>query len=170
MEVESMIKDVEDIRIFVQNATTEDVMNYNLQAKQFQCLSFAEMFDEMKSMYGINYRLVVVVPRTFKGTQLRLICLQAIEGSTQADSMGPCQMAFQCHRQFLGYSYLVKLRCINCGGTDHLRFCSACSVASYCSEDCQRAHRSVHKGICKLIKTERVEHPFVVRENESLEI
>jgi hypothetical protein len=170
MEAEFMIKDVEDIRIFVEDSTNEDVMNYNLRAQQFQCLSFPEMFDEMQVLYGLNYRLRVVLPRTFKGAKLRLICLQAIEGSDEANSMGPCQMAFQCHRQFVGYSYLVKLRCMNCGSTGPVRFCRACSIASYCSPDCQLAHRSVHKGICKLIRTERLEHSFSVRENDNLEI
>ena len=43
--------------------------------------------------------------------------------------------------------------CANCGqeGGDgvKLKNCTACLLVKYCSVDCQRAHRKIHKGACK---------------------
>mmetsp|Transcript_12568 Transcript_12568/g.14287 ORF Transcript_12568/g.14287 Transcript_12568/m.14287 type:complete len:217 (+) Transcript_12568:32-682(+) len=40
--------------------------------------------------------------------------------------------------------------CGNCGANDcSLKLCTACRLVYYCGRDCQVAHRSVHKKICK---------------------
>ncbi|EJK59406.1 hypothetical protein THAOC_20378 [Thalassiosira oceanica] len=47
----------------------------------------------------------------------------------------------------------IKASCANCGkhGSDiiKLKNCTACRLVKYCSADCQRAHRKLHKKACK---------------------
>ena len=44
--------------------------------------------------------------------------------------------------------------CANCGkdeesGGNNLKACTACKLVKYCNRDCQIAHRSQHKKLCK---------------------
>ena len=55
------------------------------------------------------------------------------------------------------------LRCASCGksedakGIGKLKTCTACKSVKYCSVDCQRNHRKVHKKECKRIEKEVLE-------------
>ena len=45
------------------------------------------------------------------------------------------------------------LSCANCGKGEeesiNLKYCSACKLVKYCSAECQKAHRPMHKNECK---------------------
>ena len=46
--------------------------------------------------------------------------------------------------------------CLNCGNKRGLKACAVCGLATYCSKDCQKAHWSDHKLVCRPTKILRV--------------
>jgi hypothetical protein len=63
-----------------------------------------------------------------------------------------------CHPPLPPSQIRNVLECSGCGRTDyegHLRACSACKKAAYCSQACQKAHWKVHKPECKKASTKK---------------
>jgi len=47
--------------------------------------------------------------------------------------------------------------CGSCGKDEALHMCSACSVACYCSQECQKRHWKIHKEICSKLQNAETE-------------
>ena len=96
-----------------------------------------------------------------------------------AQNNQPCEVAFNCMRQFLGITMLVKKRCFVCNkpgapmcscrkrtlptlvisGTfltdsDCVGLLAEC--ACFCGDECAAAGREAHKKVCALVKASAV--------------
>jgi len=61
-----------------------------------------------------------------------------------------CQLAFQCRRQFLGYSILLKRSCFVCNRPAAAK--CVCECASFCSADCAQKGDAEHAPLCRLVR------------------
>merc|ERR1711957_733856 len=100
--------------------------------------------------YAKGLAVVEVVPRLIAGTPCFLVCL-AHPGKDQNTL---CHMAFQCRRQFCGYSMLVKQHCFVCRRPGAAK--CACECACFCSSECEKRGAADHAPLCKLVRASTV--------------
>ena len=102
--------------------------------------------------YSKGIEVKIVVPRKIKDSMYFLVCLSHTSDES-CDTL--CQLAFQCQRQFLGFSMLVKKRCFVCHKKTTL-MCTQCKSACFCSRECQTKGWISHKKLCKKIKNSKI--------------
>ena len=123
------------------------VLYHHVRDQEFDCHNAREYHTQLAHYYSSKFAVVEVVPRKIGVNDYLLVCLRHPE--TSKNSL--CQMAFQCQRQFVGMSMLVKRRCFVCH-QHTAKKCSACHCACYCSKECLKKGWPTHKAVCKLIK------------------
>ena len=106
---------------------------------------------QMLDYYAKGLRVVEVVARRIRDNSYFLVCLAHPQ---KKDGNFLCQMAFQCRRQFLGYSMLLKQNCFVCGrpGADKCE----CECACFCSPGCAKRGAADHAPLCKLVRASAV--------------
>jgi hypothetical protein len=135
---------------------------HHLRDHAFDCFNAGEYNQQMLNYYSSNIEVKIVIPRKISDKNYFLVCLKHKE-----DSMNTlCQLAFQCHRQFAGYSMLLKKKCFVCN-KDTLLMCTQCKCACFCSKECQTMGWSGHKKLCKLIKKSNI---VVANEEENVDM
>ena len=100
----------------------------------------------MLAYYSAGITVRVVVPRRIHDNHYFLICLQ----DRVEDNNTPCEVAFNCMRQFCGISMLVKKRCFVCHKPG-ASMC-ACQCACFCSAACVSNGRAEHQKLCALVR------------------
>ena len=93
---------------------------------------------------------MAVVPRKLKESDAFLVCLQ----HKVAERNTLCDVAFQCMRQFAGYSMLVKQACFVCHKPGAPR--CACQCACFCSKECTDAGWKDHHKLHALVSASSV--------------
>jgi hypothetical protein len=121
---------------------------YHFRDRAFDCFDAAEYTNQMLAYYKAGYAVKLVVPRKISENGYVLVCLQS-QKQPEKDSL--CELAFQCARQFVGISMLVKKRCFVCN-QPAAKTCSACQCACFCSKECQASGWLSHRKLCALIK------------------
>jgi hypothetical protein len=117
----------------------------------FDAFNVPEYTAQVLDYYEKGLAVVEVVPRLLGGTPCFLVCL----AHPDKDRNTLCQMAFQCRRQFLGYSMLVKQHCFVCQRPGAAK-CSKCECACFCSSECETQGRAEHALLCKLVRASKV--------------
>jgi hypothetical protein len=125
---------------------------YHYRDRDFDCFDPSEYTQQMLRYYEKGYAVRLVVPRKIGTNGYILVCLQNKQ-QPERDSL--CEVAFQCMRQFVGISMLVKKRCFVCH-KPAAASCAACRVACFCSKECQKSGWAGHKKLCKLVKESEV--------------
>jgi hypothetical protein len=125
---------------------------YHLRDAAFDCFSAEEYNEQMLNYYSKGIEVKIVVPRKIKDSMYFLVCLSHTSDES-CDTL--CQLAFQCQRQFLGFSMLVKKRCFVCHKKTTL-MCTQCKCACFCSRECQTKGWISHKKLCKKIKNSKI--------------
>ena len=125
---------------------------YHFRDRDFDAFNSSEYNFQMLAYYGANYKVKLVVPRKIGENGYLLVGMQ---NTLQPEKDSLCEMAFQCMRQFVGISMLVKRRCFVCPAPT-TKTCAACQCACFCSKDCQMSGWKSHKKLCKLIKDSAV--------------
>jgi len=101
----------------------------------------------MLRYYSNDTSVVAVVPRTIEGYPYFLVCLR--HKDAEANSL--CEVAFQCMRQFVGISMLVKRRCFACH-KPAAPLCK-CGCACFCGKDCEHGEAfETHAKLCRLVQ------------------
>jgi hypothetical protein len=122
------------------------VLYHHLRDRSFDCFNASEYNAQMVKYYSLNIRVVEVVSRRIHENDYFLVCLRS-----DKESDNPlCEMAFQCLRQFAGYSMLVKKRCFVCHQKTSKK-CTGCQCASFCSKECLKAGWKEHRKLCKMV-------------------
>jgi len=124
------------------------VLYYHFRDRAFDCFDASEYNTQMLAYLKAGFAVKLVVPRSYGKNGYILVCLQS---TTQPEKDSLCELAFQCARQFVGISMLVKKRCFVCNKLA-ARTCSACKCACFCSKECQMSGWPAHKDICSRIK------------------
>lgn len=132
---------------------------YHIRDGAFDCYNALEYHDQLCAYYAAGMTVVAVLPRTIRGNVYLLVCLQ--HGDAEQNTF--CDVAFQCARQFVGISVLLKRRCLVC----HMPGAPvcACQCACFCSAACAATGRDKHEKLCKLVGASKV-----VVEEESIEL
>ena len=104
----------------------------------------------MLDYYSKGLSVIEVVPRRIHDDDYFLVCLRH---STNKTANALCQLAFQCRRQFFGYTMLVKQCCFVCGRPGAEK-CEKCECACFCNSnsDCRRQGANAHAQLCKLVQ------------------
>ena len=123
------------------------VLYHHLRDRAFDCFNASEYNAQMLNYISHNIKVVEVVSRIIQENHYFLVCLR----SEQETENPFCELAFQCQRQFAGYSMLVKKRCFVCNKAN-AKMCSSCHTACFCSKDCLATGWKSHKKLCKLAK------------------
>ena len=112
----------------------------------FDAFNVPEYTAQLLDYYAKGLAVVEVVPRRIRNNEYFLVCL----AHPDKERNTLCQMAFQCRRQFLGYSMLVKRSCFVCGrpGADKC----ACECACFCSSECKQRAAAEHAPLCRLVR------------------
>jgi hypothetical protein len=149
------------LREFDENESPDHlVLYFHIKDGSFDCFNAVEYHKQMLQYYSLGIRVKIVIPRKMNGHSYFLVCLQ--NDRNELNSL--CQVAFQCQRQYVGVSLLIKKRCFVCNAPT-IMMCTGCHCAAFCSRDCQTKGWSAHKKLCKLIKASNI-----VIEEECLEI
>ena len=152
-KTKTLKKDNELLREFDSNDSKDLLVLYHhVKDSAFDCFNAEEYTQQLLQYYAKNMTVKVVVPRKINDNHYFLVCLQ--HSTKEYNSL--CQLAFQCKRQFLGFSMLVKKKCFVCN-TPTVLACVQCKCACFCSKECQLAGWPKHKKICKLIKASDVQ-------------
>lgn len=133
---------------------------FHRRDRAFDAFNAAEYNEQMLRYYTGGLSMVSVVPRRANGNEYFLVGLRHKED----DQNTLCDLAFQCMRQFVGVSMLVKRRCFVCN-TPNSPMC-VCQCACFCSKECETSGRAWHGKLCKLVQLSSV----VVAEDESLDL
>ena len=150
------------LREFDENDSPDHlVLYFHLKDGSFDCFNATEYHKQMLQYYANNIKVCVVLPRKMNDHDYFLVCLQNKE---HPEYNSFCQVAFQCQRQFLGVSHLIKKRCFVCNEPT-MMMCTGCYCATFCSKDCQVKGWPNHKKLCKLIKSSDIS-----REEECIDI
>jgi hypothetical protein len=136
------------------------VLYHHVKDSAFDAFNAEEYTQQLLQYYAKKITVKVVVPRTIGNNKYFLVCLQ--HEVKEYNSL--CQLAFQCKRQFVGYSMLVKKKCFACNKTTNLT-CAGCKCACFCSKECQASSFAAHKKLCKLIRASNAQ-----TEEESLDL
>ena len=123
------------------------VLYHHLRDRSFDCFNASEYNAQMLNYYSLNIRVVEVVSRRIHENDYFLVCLRS-DNETEGNPL--CEMAFQCQRQFAGYSMLVKKRCFVCHQKT-LKKCTGCQCAAFCSKECLKAGWKEHRKLCKMV-------------------
>jgi len=125
------------------------VLYHHLRDMSFDAFNASEYNAQMLRYYASGMSLVIVVARQTRANNYFLVCLQ----HKQPESNLPCEVAFQCMRQFCGISMLVKQRCFVCNKPDKRVARTPCEACvCFCSKDCEARGMSTYKKLCELIK------------------
>lgn len=124
------------------------ILYFHLKDGAFDCFNASEYNEQMLRYYANDINVRLVAPRKIGDNDYFLVGLQ--NKDPEKDTL--CELAFTCHRQFAGYSMLVKKRCFVCNKQDAKK-CTGCHCACFCSRECQTAGWSAHSKLCKLIKS-----------------
>jgi hypothetical protein len=116
----------------------------------FDAFNVSEYHAQLLDYYAKGVRVVEVVPRRIRDNLYFLVCLSHPDPTRNT----LCQMAFQCRRQFLGYSMLVKQNCFVCHRPGAPK--CACECASFCSSECEKGGAVDHAPVCKKIRASSV--------------
>lgn len=125
------------------------VLYYHYNDRSFDCFNASEYNAQMLRYYANGMCVTLVVPRRIGKNEFFLVGLQNKQ-HPERDSL--CEVAFQCQRQFVGISMLVKKKCFLCHKPTSLR-CMGCQCACFCSKECQMNGWKEHKKLCKVICT-----------------
>ena len=128
------------------------VLYHHRKDSDFDCFNTEEYTQQLLQYYANQVSVKEIVPRSIGNNKYLLVCLQ--HETKEYNTL--CQLAFQCKRQFLGYSMLVKKKCLTCNKSTNM-ICTGCKCACFCSRDCQIAGFATHKKICKLIRKSNVQ-------------
>jgi hypothetical protein len=123
------------------------VLYHHFRDQAFDCFNASEYHKQMVAYYGASFSAVEVVSRRIARGEYLLVCLRHKEPEKNT----LCEVAFQCQRQFVGISMLMKRRCFVCHNPTAKK-CSVCKCACYCSKACLEKGYPEHKALCKLIK------------------
>lgn len=102
---------------------------YHYRDRAMDCFNAAEYSTQMVAYYAAGCTLKVVVPRRIQDNDYFLVCLQ----DKKEENNTPCEVAFNCMRQFCGITMLVKKRCFACNKPGS-SMCSGCNCACFCGE------------------------------------
>jgi hypothetical protein len=80
------------------------VLYHHLRDMSFDCFNAPEYHQQMLRYFSSGVTLVGVVPRRIRESDYFLVCLQ----HEKHERNTPCEVAFQCMRQFVGISMLVN--------------------------------------------------------------
>ena len=133
---------------------------FHRRDRAFDAYNAAEYNQQMLRYYAGGLSVVSVVPRRASGNEYFLVGLRHKED----DENTLCDLAFQCMRQFVGVSMLVKRRCFVCNKPNS-PMC-VCQCACFCSKECEASGRDSHGKLCKLIQASQV----VVAADEGLDL
>lgn len=136
---------------------------YHFRDQSFDCFNASEYHDQLLRYYRSDITAVEVVPRQIGENHYNLVCLRHKDPSKNT----LCEVAFQCQRQFVGISMLVKRRCFVCNQRTSKQ-CSVCKCACFCSKECLKKGWSRHRAVCNLVKAAGA--PRVEAESESLQL
>lgn len=123
------------------------VLYHHLRDRSFDCFNASEYTAQMLKFFSLNIKVVEIVPRRIRDNDYFLVCLRSDQ---ESENPVVCEMAFQCMRQFAGYSMLVKKRCFVCNAKNAKK-CSGCQCAAFCSKECMAAGWKSHKKLCKMV-------------------
>lgn len=126
------------------------VLYFHLRDKDFDGFNAEEYNSQMLRYYAAGMSVVCVVPRKIGHNEHLLVCLKY----EQADKNTMCELAFQCMRQFVGASMLVKKRCFVCNNPN--AYPCKCNVACFCSKACEKKASDSHRKLCKLVRGSHV--------------
>jgi hypothetical protein len=135
------------------------VLYHHRKDSEFDCFNAEEYTQQLLQYYANKITVKVIVPRSIGNNKYFLVCLQ--HEIKECNSL--CQLAFQCKRQFVGYSMLIKKKCFKCNKATNMT--CACKCAFFCSKECQAAGFATHKKVCRLIRASGVQ-----TEEESLDL
>lgn len=122
---------------------------YHYKDQAYDCFNAAEYNTQMLRYCASGLSVVAVTPRRIRDDRYLLVCLQ----HKKAESNTLCEVAFQCMRQFVGISMLLKQRCFECHKPGAPT--CACGVACFC-EGCNGPQRDAHRKLCKLVCASKV--------------
>mmetsp|Transcript_50524 Transcript_50524/g.99907 ORF Transcript_50524/g.99907 Transcript_50524/m.99907 type:complete len:173 (+) Transcript_50524:122-640(+) len=125
---------------------------YHYKDRDFDSFDASEYTKQMLAYYEAGYATTLVLPRKIGTNDYILVCLQ---NKLQPEKDSLCELAFQCMRQFVGTTMLVKKRCFVCH-KPAAATCTACRVACFCSKECQKSGWAGHKKLCMLVKKSNV--------------
>lgn len=128
------------------------VLYHHLRDSAFDCFNASEYTEQMLKYISMNFKVVEVVPRRIHENEYFLVCLRNEQNS---ENPVVCEMAFQCMRQFSGYSMLVKKRCFVCNAPNAKK-CSGCQCAAFCNKECLSKGWKSHKKLCKMIDVNNI--------------
>lgn len=112
--------------------------------------SASDFQSEMMRMFSQESSLHLAGRKPYEKEDWSLLLISAQEGLGKTMPFDSTAMQFGFFRN--GWSYMMKNKCWTCK-KKCARLCTGCSVAMYCSVECQTAHWGNHKTFCKLMKT-----------------
>lgn len=144
----TLVRDTALLREFDESSSPDLLaLYYHYNDKSFDCFNATEYTEQLLRYHAGGICVKLVVPRRIGQNEYFLVGLQ----NNQSHLNSLCEVAFQCQRQFVGISMLVKKKCFVCNAATSLR-CTGCQCACFCSKECQAAGWKAHKKVCKLIK------------------
>jgi hypothetical protein len=123
------------------------VLYYHLRDRAFDCYNAPEYNSQMLRYYAAGITVVAVVPRRIRENSYQLVCMR----NKEPDANSLCELAFQCQRQFIGASVLMKQSCFVCN-RPNAPLC-ACHCACFCTGCEAEAAGREHKKLCKMIRS-----------------
>jgi len=144
----TLVRDTALLREFDESDSPDLLaLYYHYNDRSFDCFNAAEYNEQLLRYYGAGISVTLIVPRRIGQNEYFLVGMQNKE--PHLNSL--CEVAFQCQRQFVGISMLVKKKCFVCNKPTTLR-CTGCQCACFCSKECQTSGWKGHKKLCKLVK------------------
>ena len=150
----TITRDSSILQEFDENESVDTLVLYHhLKDRAFDCFNTSEYHEQMLRYYAADMSVRIVCPRAIGDNNYLLVCLQSNHNPETKDTL--CAVAFNCMRQFVGISMLVKKRCFVCNKQD-AKTCTGCRCACFCSRECQTSGWASHSKLCKLVKASKV--------------
>jgi hypothetical protein len=120
---------------------------FHFKDHAFDAFNAAEYYAQLIRYHGAGIRVVAAIPRRMGDNLYSLVCLK----NDQVERNTLCELAFQCKRQFVGISMLVKKVCFVCHKPGAAS-CPSCHCACFCSDACAKRGREAHEPVCRLVR------------------
>ena len=127
-----------------------------LGAHHLQTLAFASNLAQLRKAQGKLAEAETLLRRALEGHEQQLgaqhpSTLISVSNLAQLlQAQGKLAEAEPLLRRFAGSREMAAARCLGCGTQQHLKKCTRCRVARFCSDECMKSSWPAHKPNCTL--------------------